>query len=80
MMARMFGVSRNTIATAYDELAAEGLIESRAGSGVIVSGRASGPMGGFDLRRIMHEAQYPSRTLMVTDPDDTVLYLTFPPD
>src|ERR1044072_7774229 len=35
--ARESGVSRNTITAAYDQLAAEGYLETRAGSGTFVS-------------------------------------------
>ncbi|MBA2736957.1 MAG: PLP-dependent aminotransferase family protein [Pyrinomonadaceae bacterium] len=35
--AREFGVSRNTVATAYDQLVAEGYLEARSGSGTYVS-------------------------------------------
>src|SRR6266480_3228574 len=37
-LARTLGVNRNTITTAYAELAADGLITSRVGSGTYISG------------------------------------------
>jgi GntR family transcriptional regulator/MocR family aminotransferase len=40
LLARLLGVSRNTIMTAYDELAAAGLIRGRQGSGMLVDARA----------------------------------------
>ncbi|MGQ9595637.1 MAG: MocR-like pyridoxine biosynthesis transcription factor PdxR [Anaerolineae bacterium] len=37
-MARLLGVSRTTVVSAYDELAAEGLVEARVGRGTVVVG------------------------------------------
>ncbi|MBC7223269.1 MAG: PLP-dependent aminotransferase family protein [Anaerolineae bacterium] len=37
-MAQMLGVSRTTVVSAYDELAAEGLVEARVGRGTVVVG------------------------------------------
>ena len=75
MLARLLGVSRNTVLTAYDELAADGLIDGRRGAAMMVTtrGSASGP----DVRRLLREAQYPSRTLEISDPDGSALYLIF---
>ena len=77
LLARMLGVSRNTIVTAYEELAAEGLIEGRVGSGMVVVSQPPGPMGGFDAHRALREAQYPSRTLAFEDPDGSLLYVIY---
>jgi DNA-binding GntR family transcriptional regulator len=77
LLARMLGVSRNTIVTAYEELAADGVIEGRTGSGMRIAGRLLGPMSGFDPQRVLREAQYPSRTLAFEDPDGSALYLSY---
>jgi GntR family transcriptional regulator/MocR family aminotransferase len=77
LLARMLGVSRNTIVTAYEELAADGLIEGRVGSGMVVARQPRGPMGGFDAHRALREAQYPSRTLAFEDPDGSLLYVSY---
>jgi DNA-binding transcriptional regulator YhcF (GntR family) len=74
-LARALRVSRNTVLTAYDELKARGLIAGRRGSGMRVVS-ASGARG-FDLRRLLREAQYPARTIAVTDPDGLPLYVTY---
>jgi DNA-binding transcriptional regulator YhcF (GntR family) len=64
-LARALGVSRNTVLTAYDELKARGLIVGCRGAGMRV-----GPGAGmFDVRRVLRDAQYPSRTVVVHDPD-----------
>jgi GntR family transcriptional regulator/MocR family aminotransferase len=69
--ARMLGVSRNTVLTAYDELKARGLIAGRRGSGMRIV--ASGSMRGFDLRQVLREAQYPTRWITVPDPDGNAI-------
>jgi GntR family transcriptional regulator/MocR family aminotransferase len=66
-LARALGVSRNTVLAADDELKARGLIRGRRGSGMCA---APSPVSrGFDVRRVMREAQYPSRTMAIQDPD-----------
>lgn len=88
-MARLLGVSRNTVMNAYDELVAAGLIQGRRGAGMLVTAGRSGGMpatpkptgqGGpaFDLQQVLRQAQYPSRTLRVLGPDGNDLYLTVP--
>jgi DNA-binding GntR family transcriptional regulator len=62
---------------AYDDLAADGLIQGRRGAGMLVVAGGKRGMSAFDLRRVLREAQYPSRTLSFADPDGTRLYLTY---
>ena len=74
-LARLLRVSRNTVLTAYDELAARGLLRSHRGAGVYVNARSIVP--GFDIRSLVRRAQYPSRTIALSDPDGnpiSVLY------
>jgi DNA-binding transcriptional MocR family regulator len=66
-LARALGISRNTVLTAYDELKARGLITGRRGAGMRVSPGAG--VTGFDVRRVLREAQYPLRAFVVRDPD-----------
>jgi DNA-binding GntR family transcriptional regulator len=76
VMARLLGVSRNTVMTAYDDLVAAGLIHGRRGAGMLVAVKA--PAGHLlDPRRVLRQAQYPARTLRVVDPDGTQVYLAF---
>jgi DNA-binding FadR family transcriptional regulator len=88
VMARLLGISRNTVMTAYDDLVAAGLIHGRRGAGMLVAARGSGsadPSGGdgtaglnmLDPQRVLRQAQYPARTLRVVDPDGMFLYLAF---
>ena len=73
-LARLLGVSRNTVLAAYDELAADGLITGRRGAAMMVTAR--GRSGSFDLRRLLREAQYPARTLSIGDPDGNAIDLS----
>jgi GntR family transcriptional regulator/MocR family aminotransferase len=73
-LSRLLGVSRNTVLTAYDELAAEGLIAGRRGAAMLVAAR--GAVGALDLRRLLRDAQYPARTLSIGDPDGNVIDLS----
>ena len=72
-LARLLGVSRNTVLTAYDELKSRGLITSRRGAGMR-AGPGTG-MQGFDIRRVLREAQYPARTFVVHDPDNNPIVI-----
>jgi DNA-binding transcriptional regulator YhcF (GntR family) len=74
-LARTLGVSRNTVLTAYEELAARGLVRSRRGAGMYVLVPAA--VSGFDVRSIMRDAQYPSRTIALRDQDGNPLYLSY---
>ena len=65
-LARTLGVSRNTVLTAYDELAARGFVRGRRGAGMYV---VPTTVTGFDLRSVMRDAQYPSQTIVMHDLD-----------
>ena len=72
--ARLFGVSRNTIVTAYEILAAQALIESDIGSGTRVRGkRMIPPVHVADWKSLIREARYPARIAAFRDPDGNVL-------
>jgi GntR family transcriptional regulator/MocR family aminotransferase len=85
VMARLLGVSRNTVMTAYDELVAEGVITGRRGTGMLIAAGRSGLAGAararglnlFDPQRVLRQAQYPARTVGIVDPDGMHLYLAF---
>ena len=74
-LARTLGVSRNTVLTAYEELAARGFVRSRRGAGIYVFAPAT--VLGFDLRSVMRDAQYPSRTIALRDEDGNPLYICY---
>lgn len=76
-LARLLGVSRNTILVAYDELAAEGLIHGRHGAGMQIVPASGAAVPAFDMARLLRAAHYPARTAWATDCDGNPLYLTF---
>lgn len=76
MLAKLLQVSRGTVVAAYEELLAEGLIESHARSSVRVCG--SNPAAGLSLvglRAAVRAAQFPARVQPACDPDGNPLYL-----
>lgn len=87
VMARLLGVSRNTVMAAYDELVAEGVISGRRGAGMVIAALGSRRdeadavrvhgLNIFDPQRVLRQAQYPARTVGIVDPDGTPLYLAF---
>jgi DNA-binding FadR family transcriptional regulator len=74
MLARLLGVSRNTVLVAYDVLAAGGLIEGRRGAAMLV--RAPRGSGVPDLYRLLRDAQYPTASLSIGDPDGNEICLS----
>ncbi len=74
--AKLFGVSRTTVLTACEMLAAEDLIESDIGSGTRVRGaRMIPPVHAADWESLIREARYPARIAKVQDPDGNVLQI-----
>jgi GntR family transcriptional regulator/MocR family aminotransferase len=60
LLARMLGVSRNTIVTAYEDLVANGVIEGRPGSGMVIA--TSRPEGTASSRSGRPEGTASSRS------------------
>ena len=73
-LSKRWGVSRNTVLTAYEELAMEGLVLGRVGSGTRVRGRPRVP-GLPDPRVLLRESHYPVRAVPLRDPDGNLLYI-----
>jgi GntR family transcriptional regulator/MocR family aminotransferase len=73
-LARRLGVSRNTVLTAYEELAADGLLTGRAGSATHIAGGMTAPQRP-EWRTLLRQAQFPAGALDLADPDGTPLYL-----
>ncbi len=72
-LARMLGISRNTVLIAYETLAAEDLILSEHGSGARVNNWA--PVGLPTMAKLLYEARYPECITLLGDPDGNPLYL-----
>jgi GntR family transcriptional regulator/MocR family aminotransferase len=73
-------VSRNTVLNAYEELAAEGLVEGRIGSATRVRGSICKLPHLLvpnipDARALLQQAHYPVAATGFCDPDGTPLYL-----
>jgi GntR family transcriptional regulator / MocR family aminotransferase len=80
-LAQGLRVSRNTVLNVYEELALEGLLTGRIGSGTRVnlsSPRARrGPTFpvNLDMSRVLRESQYPAGARSFLDPDGNAIYL-----
>jgi DNA-binding GntR family transcriptional regulator len=76
LLAKLLHVSRNTVVDAYERLLEDGLIKTRAGSGIQVDHTGPGIVPNFsNLRRTARAAHYPVRTIQFKDLDGTMLYL-----
>jgi len=80
VMARMLGVSRNTVLAAYESLALEGLIAGRVGSGTRVCAQAtslkrlSGTRHADRVRRL-RESGFPVTAAKFRDADGHAIYI-----
>ena len=76
LLARLLGLSRNTVLAAYADLVARGLVTGQSGSGTRVSiARQSARLA---PQQVLRQAQFPARTLGICAPDGTPVYLSFP--
>ncbi|MFY9727176.1 MAG: winged helix-turn-helix domain-containing protein [Bryobacteraceae bacterium] len=76
LMAKLLGVSRNTVLAAYDDLAADGLVRGETGSGMRVNGSAPARSGMFfGLGHVIRAANYPASVLALADPDGNPIYV-----
>jgi DNA-binding transcriptional regulator YhcF (GntR family) len=71
LLAAQLEVSRNTVIAAYEDLRAQGLLQSRTGSGTFTRKRAAGLLTRADLVRDSH---YPFAAKSFRDPDGNVVY------
>jgi DNA-binding transcriptional regulator YhcF (GntR family) len=76
LLARMLGVSRNTVLIAYETLAAENLIRNLHGSGARVSNFA--PVTLPPMASLLSAAMYPELVTLFADPDGNPFYLRHP--
>ena len=76
LLAKLLHVSRNTVVDAYERLLEDGLIKTRAGSGIQIEHSGPGIVPNcFNLRRTARAAHYPVRTIQFEDLDGTMPYL-----
>ena len=77
-MASLLAVSRNTVLTTYEALAADDFIRAEPGSGTRVNGGSVvAGLRAVGLRRVIREARYPAHVLAITDPDGNAIHLNF---
>jgi DNA-binding GntR family transcriptional regulator len=76
-LAKILGVSRNTVVAAYEDLAAEDLIWGEPGSGMRVNGSSRAAASSSWVRDVVRTARYPERVLSIADPDGNPLYINF---
>jgi DNA-binding transcriptional regulator YhcF (GntR family) len=77
LLARVLSVSRNTVLAAYDDLAADGLIEGRRGAAMVVAAGRPLPPNLFNARVVLREAGYPARAVDIDDVDGNPLSLLY---
>jgi len=79
-LARILGVSRNTVLNAYEALAVDGFLAGRIGSGTRVR-HPSDPIAHvpypqtIDPRRILRDSHYPLGALSFSDPDGNAIFI-----
>jgi DNA-binding transcriptional MocR family regulator len=72
-LASALGLSRNTVVTAYEELAADGRIAGREGSATRVVGNSRAPRMP-QWGTVLRLSQYPLGAVRFRDPDSNALY------
>ena len=76
LLARMLGVSRNTVLIAYESLAADDLIRNVRGSGTRVNDFA--PVTLPPMTGLLAAAMYPETITLLADPDGNPFYIRHP--
>lgn len=78
VMARLLGVSRNTVLAAFDDLAADDLLRGERGAGMRVeNGAPAAEVTWFGLKQVIRAAGYPARIVELADPDGNPIYLRY---
>lgn len=72
-LARVLGVSRNTVFAAYEELVSCGLVRGRPRAGMFVAVAVHG----IGMTAVMLEAQFPLPTMSVRDLDGNAIHLSY---
>jgi DNA-binding GntR family transcriptional regulator len=77
-LARLLGVSRNTVLAAFDDLAANDLLRGEKGAGMRVpNGNAVPEVTWFGLKQVIRASGYPARVVALADPDGNPIYLRY---
>jgi len=73
-LAKNLAVSRNTVVSAYETLASDGLVTGAVGSGTRVA-RIIPRHHKLDLRKVLRESHFPNDPLQIADPDGNPLLI-----
>ena len=77
-LARLLGVSRNTVLAAFDALASDDLLRGQHGAGMRVQNGAAAPEVTWSgLKQVIRAAGYPARVVRLSDPDGNPIYLRY---
>ena len=77
-MARLLGVSRNTVLAAFDALASDDLLRGERGAGMRVQNGGSIPqVTWFGLKEVIRASGYPAKVVALVDPDGNPIYLQY---
>jgi DNA-binding GntR family transcriptional regulator len=76
VLARMLGVSRNTVLAAFDDLAADDLLLGEKGAGMRVQGSVP-EVTWSGLKQVIRAAGYPAKVVALADPDGNPIYLRY---
>jgi DNA-binding GntR family transcriptional regulator len=76
ILARLLGVSRNTVLAAFDDLAADDLLCGERGAGMQVQSVAP-EVTWFGLKQVIRESGYPARVVTLSDADGNPIYLRY---
>jgi DNA-binding GntR family transcriptional regulator len=78
VLARLLGVSRNTVLAAFDDLAADDLLRGEKGAGMRVQGGAVVPeVTWLGLKQVIRASGYPAKVVALADPDGNPIYLRY---
>jgi DNA-binding transcriptional regulator YhcF (GntR family) len=72
-LAKTLAISRNTVVSAYEALAAEGLVTGAIGSGTRVATPARRRR--LDIRKFLRESHFPTDAIPLSDPDGNPLLI-----
>ena len=74
-LARLLGVSRNTVMIAYDDLVADGVMVGKRGSGMRATRGMQVPA--FELADVFRSAHFPARLAYFQDQDGNPISVNF---
>ena len=77
VMARLLGVSRNTVLAAFDALASDDLLRGERGAGMRVQSGRAPEVSWFGLKEVIRASGYPAKVVALADPDGNPIYLQY---